>query len=52
MISEIDSDYPWSNGDIFVDKRGGDFTKFRVLSVHVELLDDGLRREILALRID
>lgn len=52
MISKIDSDYPWSNGDIFVDKRGGDFTKFRVLSVRVELLDDGLRREILALRID
>ena len=52
MISKIDSDYHWSNGDVFVDKRGGDFAKFRVLSVRVEIRDDGLQREILALRID
>ena len=52
MISKLETDYRWSKGDVLIDKRGGEFTKFRVLSVRVELSDDGLQREILALRID
>lgn len=52
IIGKFDTDYTWTSGDVFVDKRAGEFVKFRVLSVRVELDDEGLSREILALRVD
>ncbi len=52
IIGKFDTDYAWVSGDVFVDKRGGEFVKFRVLSVRVELDDDGLSREVLALRVE
>ena len=51
-IDTLDSDYRWQKGDVFVDNRGGAHDRFRVIHVQVQLHDDGLRRTILALRLD
>ncbi len=51
-IDTLDSDYRWQKGDVIVDNRGGAHDRFRVIDVQVQLHDDGLRRAILALRLD
>ncbi len=51
ILDTLETDYPWTKGDVFVMTRGGGRQRFRVISVVVEIGDRGLRREILALRI-
>ncbi len=51
LIDTLDTDYLWSKGDTFVVTRGGGHRRFRVLNVQVEIGDEGLQREILALKI-
>ena len=51
LIDTIETTYPWTKGDTFVVTRGGGRRRFRVIGVEVEIGDEGLRREVLALRI-
>ena len=51
MVDTLSTDYYWNTGDIIVYTRGGGLRLFRVLHVEVEVSDDGLKREILALRV-
>ena len=52
VIETLDSDYRWETGDVFVDTRSGGHDRFRVISVQVHIGDDGLTRQILALRLE
>ena len=52
VIDTLDTDYRWEKGDVFVDTRGGGHDQFRVISVQVQIGDDGLKRTVLALRIE
>ncbi len=52
IIDTLETDYHWDKGETFVVTRGGGRDRFRVLRVQVEIGDDGLKRQILALRIE
>ena len=52
MIEALDTDYRWEKGDVFVHSRGGRRDQFRVISVVVDISDDGLKRQVLALRLE
>lgn len=45
-------DYVWVSGDVFVDKWGGEFVKFWILLVCVELDDDGFLCEVFVLWVE
>ena len=51
VIDTLDTDYRWEKGDVFVHTSGGGHDRFRVISVQVQIGDDGLKRTVLALRI-
>lgn len=51
LVDTIDTDYQWSQGDIIVVTRGGGRRRFRVIHASVEIADDGLKREILMMKI-
>ncbi len=50
LIDTIDTDYHWSKGDVLTVTRG-DPQQYRVIHTSVEIGDDGLRREILMMKI-
>lgn len=52
MIDTLDTDYRWEKGDVIVHTPGGVHERFRVISVEVQIGDDGLTRSVLALRLD
>jgi hypothetical protein len=52
VIEALDTDYRWEKGDVFVHSRGGRRDQFRVISVVVDISDDGLKRQVLALRLE
>lgn len=52
IIDTLETDYHWNKGDTFVFARGGATDRFRVLDVQVEIGDQGLKREVLALRLE
>lgn len=51
LIDTLDTDYRWQKGDSLLVTRGGGRNRFRVLLERVELSDDGIKRQILALRL-
>lgn len=51
LLDTLETDYPWSNGDILRFRRGGRDDRYRVLSVQVEIGDEGLRRTVLLLKL-
>ena len=52
LLDTLETDYPWSKGDVLRFRRGGRDDRFRVLRVQVEIGDEGLRREVLLLKLD
>ena len=52
IMETLETDYHWNQGDVIVFARGGTRDRFRVLQVQVEFGDDGLKREVLALRLE
>ncbi len=52
VIDTLETDYRWEKGDIFVHARGGSRDRFRVISVQVQIGDEGLKRHVLALRLE
>ncbi len=51
LLDTLDTDYPWSKGDVLRFRRGGRDDRYRVLHVQVEIGDEGLRREVLLLKL-
>lgn len=51
LLDTLETDYPWSKGDILRFRRGGSDDRYRVLSVQVEIGDEGLRRTVLLLKL-
>lgn len=51
MIDTIETDYPLHKGDLFVVTRGGGRRRYRVIHVEIEIADEGLKREVLALEL-
>ena len=51
LLDTLETDYPWSKGDILRFRRGGRDDRYRVLSVQVEIGDEGLRRTVLLLKL-
>ncbi len=51
LLDTLETDYPWSKGDVLRFRRGGRDDRYRVLRVQVEVGDEGLRREILLLKL-
>lgn len=51
LLDTMDTDYPWSKGDVLRFRRGGRDDRYRVLHVQVEIGDEGLRREVLLLKL-
>lgn len=51
LLDTLETDYPWSKGDVLRFRRGGQDDRYRVLHVQVEIGDEGLRREVLLLKL-
>ncbi len=51
LLDTLETDYPWSAGDTLRFRRGGRDDRYRVLRVQVEIGDEGLRREVLLLKL-
>ena len=51
LLDTLETEYPWSKGDILRFRRGGRNDRYRVLHVTVEIGDEGLRREVLLLKL-
>lgn len=51
LIDTIETEYHWSKGDIIVVTRGGERERFRVIYAAVEIADEGLKREILMMKL-
>ncbi len=51
LLDTLDTDYPWSKGDTLRFRRGGRDDRYRILRVQVEIADEGLRREVLLLKL-
>ena len=51
LLDTLETDYPWSKGDVLRFRRGGRDDRYRVLQVQVEIDDEGLRREVLLLKL-
>ncbi len=51
LLDTLETDYPWSQGDVLRFRRGGRDDRYRVLRVQVEISDEGLRREVLLLKL-
>ena len=51
LIDTIETEYHWSKGDIIVVTRDGERASFRVIYAAVEIAADGLKREILMMKI-
>lgn len=51
LLDTLETDYPWSKGDVLRFRRGGRNDRYRVLRVQVEVGDEGLRREVLLLKL-
>ncbi len=51
LLDTLETDYPWSQGDTLRFRRGGRDDRYRVLRVQVEIGDEGLRREVLLLKL-
>ena len=51
LLDTLETEYPWSKGDILRFRRGGRNDRYRVLRVLVEVGDEGLRREVLLLKL-
>jgi hypothetical protein len=51
LIDTIETEYHWSKGDIIVVTRAGERERFRVIYAAVEIADEGLKREILMMKL-
>ena len=51
-IDTLETEYRWVKGDEILHTRGGVHERFRVISVVVQIGDEGLTRQVLALRLD
>lgn len=51
LLDTMETEYPWSQGDVLRFRRGGRNDRYRVLHVTVEITDEGLRREVLLLKL-
>jgi len=51
LLDTLETDYPWSKGEVLRFRRGGRNDRYRVLHATVEIGDEGLRREVLLLKL-
>ncbi len=51
LLDTLETDYAWSKGDVLRFRRGGRNDRYRVLHATVEINDEGLRREVLLLKL-
>lgn len=51
LLDTLETDYPWSKGEVLRFRRGERNDRYRVLHATVEIGDEGLRREVLLLKL-
>ncbi len=51
LLDTLETDYVWAKGDVLRFRRGGRNDRYRVLHATVEIGDEGLRREVLLLKL-